>query len=76
MHQEYQSQGIAYSLDEGLTWTKYKNNPVIEFPSIHDFRDPKMTWDNIHKQWLMVLAAGDKTMFYAFKKPKRLGIAF
>lgn len=65
-----QSQGIAYSLDEGLTWTKYKNNPVIEFPSIKDFRDPKMTWDNIHKQWLMVLAAGDKTMFYGSKDLK------
>ncbi len=59
-----QSQGIAYSLDEGLTWTKYESNPVIEFPSLKDFRDPKITWDNIHKQWLMVLAAGDKTIFY------------
>lgn len=65
-----QSQGIAYSLDEGLTWTKYDKNPVVEFPSIKDFRDPKMTWDNIHKQWLMVLAAGDKTIFYASKNLK------
>jgi len=24
-----ESQGIAYSLDEGTTWTKYKENPVI-----------------------------------------------
>ncbi len=65
-----QSQGIAYSLDEGLTWKKYENNPVIEFPSIRDFRDPKMTWDNIHKQWLMVLAAGNKTIFYSSKNLK------
>jgi len=65
-----QSQGIAYSLNEGLTWTKYEKNPVVEFPSLKDFRDPKMTWDNIHKQWLMVLAAGDKTIFYASKNLK------
>ncbi len=65
-----QSQGIAYSLDEGLTWKKYDKNPVIEFPGIKDFRDPKMIWDNVHKQWLMVLAAGDKTIFYGSKNLK------
>ena len=67
---KYQSQAIAYSLDEGMTWTKYEANPVIENPNIKDFRDPKMTWDSIHKQWLMVLAAGDKTMFYTSKNLK------
>ncbi len=25
-----QSQHIAYSIDEGLTWTKYQNNPVLD----------------------------------------------
>ncbi|MCG9791364.1 glycoside hydrolase family 32 protein [Flavobacterium algicola] len=65
-----QSQAIAYSLDEGMTWTKYEANPVIENPNIKDFRDPKMTWDAIHKQWLMVLAAGDKTMFYTSQNLK------
>ncbi|MFV8344035.1 glycoside hydrolase family 32 protein [Flavobacterium sp. XS2P39] len=61
---DVQSQAIAYSLDEGLTWTKYENNPVIKNTNIQDFRDPKMTWDAIHKQWLMVLAAGDHSMLY------------
>lgn len=65
-----QSQGIAYSLNEGLTWTKYEANPVIKNPNLKDFRDPKMTWDNVHKQWLMVLAAGDRTMFYRSKNLK------
>lgn len=67
---DYQSQGIAYSLNEGLTWTKYKQNPVIENPNIKDFRDPKITWDAIHQQWLMVLAAGDKVHFYNSKNLK------
>ena len=66
----YQSQGIAYSLNEGLTWTKYEANPVIKTPNIKDFRDPKMTWDAIHQQWIMVLAAGYKTMFYSSKNLK------
>lgn len=61
---DFQSQAIAYSLDEGMTWTKYKNNPVIKNPNLKDFRDPKMTWDAIHKQWIMVLAADVETEIY------------
>lgn len=61
---DYQSQGIAFSLDEGMTWTKYEGNPVIKNPGIKDFRDPKVTWDAFHNQWVLVLAAGDKSMFY------------
>ncbi|MEN3324407.1 glycoside hydrolase family 32 protein [Mariniflexile soesokkakense] len=60
----YQSQGIAYSLDEGLTWTKYTENPVIKNPGIKDFRDPKVFRDTINNQWVLVLAAGNKSMFY------------
>lgn len=60
----YQSQGIAFSLDEGLTWEKYEGNPVIKNPGIKDFRDPKMTWDAIHNQWILILASGNKAMFY------------
>ena len=36
-----QSQGVAYSTDNGRTWTKYVGNPVI--PALEkDFRDPKV----------------------------------
>ena len=68
--EDYQTQAIAFSLDEGKTWTKYEGNPVIDNPGIKDFRDPKITWDMEHKQWLMVLAADDKTMFYGSKNLK------
>lgn len=61
---DFQSQAIAYSLDEGQTFTKYVDNPVIKNPQIKDFRDPKMIWDDIHKQWIMVLATVQKTLFY------------
>ncbi len=38
---DFQNQSIAYSLDEGFTWKKYANNPVLKNPGIKDFRDPK-----------------------------------
>lgn len=62
---DVESQGIAFSLDEGLTWTKYENNPVIKNSGARDFRDPKVSWDDIHNQWNMVLAAGQETYFYS-----------
>lgn len=37
-----ESQGIAYSLDKGRTWTKYANNPVLKNQGDVDFRDPKV----------------------------------
>lgn len=67
---DVESQAIAYSLDEGITWTKYEGNPVISNPNIRDFRDPKVSWDAIHNKWVMVLAAHDKTMFYGSKDLK------
>lgn len=66
-----ETQAIAYSLDEGLTYTKYKSNPVIENPNIPDFRDPKVNWDEKHNQWIMVLAAGQEIKFYASKDLKK-----
>lgn len=61
---DVETQGIAYSLDEGKTWTKHEANPVLLNPGIKNFRDPKVTWDEEHNQWLMVLAADDISKFY------------
>lgn len=36
-----QAQSLAYSLDDGLTWTKYAGNPVLDRDSAN-FRDPKV----------------------------------
>jgi len=68
---DVESQGLAYSIDNGYTWTKYDvGNPVIKNPGIRDFRDPKVTWDNIHNQWIMVLAAQDRSQLYISKNLK------
>jgi levanase/fructan beta-fructosidase len=67
---DFQSQAIAYSLDEGQTWTKYSGNPVIPNPKIKDFRDPKVIWDEDRQQWIMVLATYEKTLLYVSKNLK------
>lgn len=55
-----ESQGIAYSLDKGRTWTKYTQNPVIPNKGDADFRDPKVFWHEASKHWIMPLAVGKK----------------
>jgi len=62
---DYQYQGMAYSLDNGRTWTKYENNPVLINPGIKDFRDPKVIWHEQTSQWIMVLAVADHIRFYS-----------
>lgn len=45
------NQCISYSLDRGLTWSKYEKNPVLS----HGFRDPKVFWHEPTKKWIMIL---------------------
>ncbi|UJP67079.1 glycoside hydrolase family 32 protein [Mongoliitalea daihaiensis] len=61
---DFQTQGIAYSLDNGRTWEVYQDNPVLANPGIKDFRDPKVIWDEQTQQWIMSLAVLDKIRFY------------
>ncbi|MBD0376704.1 MAG: glycoside hydrolase family 32 protein [Bacteroidota bacterium] len=62
---DFQYQSIAYSLDEGKTWTTYAGNPVVKNPGIRDFRDPKVTWHEQTKKWIMTLATKDRVTFYS-----------
>ncbi|MGB5666180.1 MAG: glycoside hydrolase family 32 protein [Maribacter sp.] len=56
---DFQTQGIAYSLDNGDSWTKFSGNPVIGNDGIKDFRDPKVFWNDQANVWTMLLVAGD-----------------
>jgi len=60
---DFQTQSLAYSLDEGNTWTKYSDNPVVKNPGIRDFRDPKVFWYGDGKKWIMTLATKDRITF-------------
>jgi fructan beta-fructosidase len=67
---DFQTQGIAFSLDKGRTWTKYADNPVIKNQGSKDFRDPKVAWHDASNQWIMTLAVADHVEFYASKDLK------
>ncbi len=62
---DFQNQSIAYSLDNGKTWKKYAQNPVLKNPGITDFRDPKVMWYEPDKKWIMTLATKDDITFYS-----------
>lgn len=71
----HQYQSLAYSTDEGKTWTKYRGNPVLPNPGIWDFRDPKVMWHEESSQWIMTLATKQSVTFYVsqnLKEWKRL----
>lgn len=53
-----QDQRIAYSNDEGLTWTNYSQNPVITSNS-NNFRDPKVFWHAPTNKWVMAITFPD-----------------
>jgi len=59
----YETQSIAYSLDNGKTWTKYEGNPVVHNPGFPNFRDPKVTWHEQSKKWIMTLAVANHIAF-------------
>jgi fructan beta-fructosidase len=61
-----QYQNLAYSLDDGRTWTRYARNPVIDL-HMSDFRDPSVSWDETQHRWLMAvsLPLEHKVRFYA-----------
>ncbi len=67
----HQSQALAYSFDEGLTWEKYQGNPVLDLQLDH-FRDPKVMWDRTTESWLMtvVLPKQRKVSFYTSENLK------
>lgn len=61
---ERQAQSIAYSLDEGRTFTKYEKNPVLTSEN-PDFRDPKVFWHEGSHKWIMVLAVGPEIQIFS-----------
>lgn len=61
-----QSQHVAFSIDEGKTWTKYNKNPILDLGK-KDFRDPKVFWYAPKKYWVMCvnLPQEHQVQFYA-----------
>lgn len=61
-----QYQSLAFSLDNGRSWQKYENNPILD-RRLKEFRDPKVFWHKQSQKWIMLVAlsAQKKISFYA-----------
>ncbi|GKZ30104.1 hypothetical protein AbraIFM66950_007798 [Aspergillus brasiliensis] len=66
IQEDQQSQSIAYSLDDGLTWTTYDAaNPVIPSPpqpyqdQYQNFRDPFVFWHDESQKWVVVTSIAE-----------------
>lgn len=64
-----QTQSIAYSTDNGETFKKYANNPILT-SDVPDFRDPNVFWNEEVKHWNLILAAGQQMNIYSSKNLK------
>ncbi len=69
-HDEVQC--MAYSTDNGRTFTKYEGNPVVTpFDGLKDFRDPKVFWYEKGKCWFMIVSADKEIRLYRSKNLKK-----
>lgn len=59
-----QVQSIAYSTDNGRSFTKYENNPVLTSDA-RDFRDPKVFCHKETQRWIMLLAVGQEMQIFS-----------
>ena len=60
-----QIQCMAWSTDNGRTFTKYTGNPVLTpFDGLKDFRDPKVFWYAPMEKWYMIVSADKEMRFY------------
>ena len=61
-----QVQSMAYSTDNGRTYTKYEQNPVLTpFDGLQNFRDPKVFWYEPEQKWIMIVSADKNMRFYS-----------
>lgn len=63
-----QAQSLAYSTDNGKTWTRYAGNPVLDLKS-QNFRDPKVFWYAPSHSWIMSIALSDQHKVAFYRSP-------
>ncbi len=57
---------IAFSNNEGLTWTEFDGNPVVK----HRGRDPRLLWHKPTKKWIMAVFNEDKgNVLHVYSSP-------
>ncbi|KAI4283466.1 MAG: hypothetical protein L6R35_005171 [Caloplaca aegaea] len=63
-----ETQEIAYSFDDGYTFTNYSANPVISINSTQ-IRDPKVIWHAPTERWVMVIAYSQEFVIGIYTSP-------
>ncbi|KAF7593921.1 hypothetical protein BBP40_010623 [Aspergillus hancockii] len=83
VRENQQAQSIAYSLDQGATWTTYdEGNPIILDPPAPyqdqylDFRDPNVFWHPETQSWVAIvsLAKLRKLLVYTSRDLKQWAV--
>ena len=64
-----QKQSMAYSTDNGKTFTKYADNPVL-VSDIPDFRDPHIIWYAPTKSWILIVSEKQHMKIFSSKNLK------
>ena len=66
-----QVQCLAFSKDNGRTFTKYEKNPILcPADGLRDFRDPKVFRYEPEDKWVMIVSADKEMRFYDSKNLK------
>ncbi|MCC9042216.1 glycoside hydrolase family 32 protein [Myroides sp. M-43] len=60
-----QTQCIAFSTDNGHTFSNYEHNPILTNTTNTDFKDPKVFWHEETNKWIMALATFQSVLFYS-----------
>lgn len=64
-----QTQSMAVSTDNGKTFTKYANNPVL-VSDIPDFRDPHVIWYAPESKWILIVSEKQHMKLFSSKNLK------
>ncbi|MDD6438279.1 MAG: DUF4980 domain-containing protein [Prevotella sp.] len=64
-----QKQNMAYSTDNGQTFTKYADNPVL-VSDIPDFRDPHAFWYAAGEKWILIVSEKQHVKLFSSKNLK------
>ncbi len=64
-----QKQSMAYSTDNGQTFTKYEDNPLL-VSDIPDFRDPHIIWYEPTKRWILIVSEKQHMKLFSSKNLK------
>ncbi|KAI4144625.1 MAG: hypothetical protein LQ340_006579, partial [Diploschistes diacapsis] len=68
-HPTAQVQNIAYSTDNGYTFTNYSGNPVLNVQNNPNFRDPHITFHGPTNRWVMAVSWAELFTIGFFTSP-------